>query len=125
MAGRGAAGQPDHRLFARPFSAQEFGEAFGQQADVEYVLVADAQGRVDLASSSPLPGSSYEGADVRGLLWSMKQQPGAIDKVFLTGGTSFIPAIRRLFAERFGEDRLVTGAMSVLWTLKPVRKPEA
>lgn len=34
---------------------------------------------------------------------------GRIDKVFLTGGTSFIPAIRRLFAERFGEDRLVTG----------------
>lgn len=32
-----------------------------------------------------------------------------IDKVFLTGGTSFIPAIRRLFAQRFGEERLVTG----------------
>ena len=32
-----------------------------------------------------------------------------IDQVFLTGGSSFIPAIRRLFAERFGEDRLVSG----------------
>jgi len=31
-----------------------------------------------------------------------------IDKVFLTGGTSFVPAIRRLFAERFGEDRLTS-----------------
>jgi hypothetical chaperone protein len=29
-----------------------------------------------------------------------------IDRVFLTGGTSFVPAIRRLFAERFGEARL-------------------
>jgi hypothetical protein len=32
---------------------------------------ADAQGRVDLATSAPLPGSSYEGADLRGLFWSM------------------------------------------------------
>jgi len=32
----------------------------------------------------------------------------AIDRVFLTGGTSFVPAIRQLFVDRFGEDRLVT-----------------
>jgi hypothetical chaperone protein len=32
----------------------------------------------------------------------------AIDRVFLTGGTSFVPAIRRLFGERFGEDRLTS-----------------
>lgn len=32
-----------------------------------------------------------------------------IDKVFLTGGTSFIPAIWKVFGERFGEDRLMTG----------------
>lgn len=31
-----------------------------------------------------------------------------IERVFLTGGTSFVPAIRKLFAERFGEERLVT-----------------
>lgn len=35
--------------------------------------------------------------------------PAEIDKVFLTGGTSFVPAVRRLFARRFGEDRLETG----------------
>ncbi|HZH09095.1 MAG TPA: Hsp70 family protein [Microvirga sp.] len=34
--------------------------------------------------------------------------PDAIDKVFLTGGTSFVPAIRRLFVERFGEERLTS-----------------
>lgn len=34
---------------------------------------------------------------------------GAVDRVFLTGGSSFIPAIRTLFARRFGEDRLDTG----------------
>ncbi|MGE0008109.1 MAG: Hsp70 family protein [Parvibaculaceae bacterium] len=32
-----------------------------------------------------------------------------IDKVFLTGGSSFIPAIWRVFGERFGAARLVTG----------------
>ena len=33
-----------------------------------------------------------------------------IDRVFLTGGTSLIPAIRRLFVEQFGAERLSSGA---------------
>ena len=32
-----------------------------------------------------------------------------IDKVFLTGGTSFVPAVRRIFTERFDRDRIETG----------------
>jgi hypothetical chaperone protein len=36
--------------------------------------------------------------------------PGDIDKVFLTGGSSFVPAVRRLFAARFGEAKLEGGA---------------
>ncbi len=32
-----------------------------------------------------------------------------IDAVFLTGGTSYVPAVRRLFVERFGDARLHTG----------------
>ncbi|KAA1177986.1 Hsp70 family protein [Rhizobium tropici] len=35
--------------------------------------------------------------------------PDAIDKVFLTGGTSFVPAVRRIFTERFGQERIETG----------------
>jgi hypothetical chaperone protein len=35
--------------------------------------------------------------------------PGDIDSVFLTGGSSFIPAVRRLFEERFGSARLADG----------------
>ncbi|WP_260597738.1 Hsp70 family protein [Sphingomonas endolithica] len=34
---------------------------------------------------------------------------GAIDRVFLTGGTSLTPAIRALFARRFGEEKLASG----------------
>ncbi|MGN6821073.1 MAG: Hsp70 family protein [Sphingomonas sp.] len=33
----------------------------------------------------------------------------AIDRVFLTGGSSLIPAIRAMFDRRFGEDRIATG----------------
>ena len=35
--------------------------------------------------------------------------PEAIDRVFLTGGSSLIPAIRTLFSRRFGEERIATG----------------
>ena len=35
--------------------------------------------------------------------------PDAIDRVFLTGGSSLIPAIRRIFGTRFGEARLASG----------------
>ncbi|MGZ2482702.1 putative chaperone protein [Rhizobium pisi] len=34
---------------------------------------------------------------------------GEIDKVFLTGGTSFVPAVRRIFTERFERDRIESG----------------
>ncbi|HEY0597353.1 Hsp70 family protein [Sphingopyxis sp.] len=35
--------------------------------------------------------------------------PGDIDRVFLTGGSSLIPAIRALFDRRFGAGRIATG----------------
>ena len=34
---------------------------------------------------------------------------GTIDHVFLTGGTSFVPAVRRLFEERFGAEKVSAG----------------
>jgi hypothetical chaperone protein len=36
-------------------------------------------------------------------------RPQEVDRVFLTGGTSLIPRIRRLFEERFGADRIASG----------------
>ena len=35
--------------------------------------------------------------------------PDQIDHVFLTGGSSLIPAVRQLFEQRFGEDRIAQG----------------
>ena len=36
-------------------------------------------------------------------------EASAIDKVFLTGGTSFVPAVRRIFTRRFGEGKIESG----------------
>jgi hypothetical chaperone protein len=32
-----------------------------------------------------------------------------VDKVFLTGGSSFVPSVRKIFEQRFGAERLVVG----------------
>jgi hypothetical chaperone protein len=36
-------------------------------------------------------------------------EEGAIDRVFLTGGSSLIPAVREIFVRRFGEERIGDG----------------
>jgi hypothetical chaperone protein len=48
-------------------------------------------------------------ATVDEALANAKLTAGDIDHVFLTGGSSLIPAVRRLFEERFGESRLADG----------------
>ena len=37
-------------------------------------------------------------------------KPGQIDKVFLTGGSSFVPAVRALFHARFAPETISSGA---------------
>ena len=48
-------------------------------------------------------------AAVDGALAAAAVPPTAIDRVFLTGGTSLTPRIRRLFTERFGEEKIASG----------------
>ncbi len=43
-------------------------------------------------------------------LASARLKPAAIDQVFLTGGSSFVPAVRALFEQRFGPGKISTGA---------------
>jgi hypothetical chaperone protein len=43
------------------------------------------------------------------LLDAERVRPQDIDSVFLTGGSSFIPAVRRIFKSRFGPERLAGG----------------
>jgi len=33
----------------------------------------------------------------------------SVDRIFLTGGTAYIPAVRRLFVDRFGAEKIVGG----------------
>jgi hypothetical chaperone protein len=44
------------------------------------------------------------------LLMRAGADPRDVDRVFLTGGSSLVPVVRGLFAQRFGEDRLRSGA---------------
>jgi hypothetical chaperone protein len=46
---------------------------------------------------------------VDGLLVASKIAPHKVDRVFLTGGTSFVPAVRRIFEARFTASRVRTG----------------
>ena len=43
------------------------------------------------------------------LLASSSVAPERVDRVFLTGGSSFVPEIRAIFARRFGREKLKTG----------------
>jgi hypothetical chaperone protein len=46
---------------------------------------------------------------VDGLLARVGVDPRDVDQVFLTGGSSLVPAVRRIFESRFGADRIRSG----------------
>lgn len=57
--------------------------------------IADDIDRIDAAVDRALAGAGLEAA--------------AVDRVFMTGGTSLVPAVHRRFTDRFGADRVVLG----------------
>jgi hypothetical chaperone protein len=57
--------------------------------------ISDDLSRIDTALSTTLAKIGIEEAD--------------IDSVFLTGGTSLVPAVRQIFAKRFGEHKIHAG----------------
>lgn len=65
-----------------------------RRADFERWIGEDLR-RIEAAMDAALAKAGLEAA--------------AIDRVFLTGGSSLIPAIRALFERRFGADRIATG----------------
>jgi hypothetical chaperone protein len=52
--------------------------------------------------------ATLEGS-IDGLVASSGVGPRDVDAVFLTGGSSFVPAVRRIFDVRFGADRVRSG----------------
>ena len=73
----------------------------------------------DLAIDRPVTRAQFEAwiADelaavetcVDRLLRRARVPADAVDRVFLTGGSSLVPAVRAIFAERFGEEKLRSG----------------
>jgi hypothetical chaperone protein len=43
------------------------------------------------------------------LLAQSGSKPADVDRVFMTGGTSFVPSVRRIFDERFGREKIRAG----------------
>ena len=54
------------------------------------------------------PDLARIGASVDQVLAQAGLTPQAVEKVFITGGTSFVPAVQRLFVERFGAEKLTS-----------------
>ena len=91
---------------------------------VKYALSREEQAEFHFRDGSmdltiPVTRSEFEGwiaeelraieTSVDSLLTQTGIAPGEVDRVFLTGGTSFVPAVRRIFSSRFGEERVRTG----------------
>lgn len=105
----------DHNLGYRLYRAVEVAKIALSRADEAELVFAD--GPIDLRAR--LTRADFEawiapelaaiGGCVDQLMTESGVRPEAIDAVFLTGGTGQVPAVRRLFAERFGEPRLRTG----------------
>ena len=76
-----------------------------QQADCDRLQAEGLESfRLDLADEGSVAGAVDEA------LTNASLAPAQIDRVFLTGGSSFVPAVRRLFVDRFGEDKIDSGA---------------
>jgi hypothetical chaperone protein len=73
------------------------------------VLEVDAEVRRTDFEAWIAPELAAIAACVDGLLARSGVATGAVDRVFLTGGSSLVPAVRRVFEERFGAERIRAG----------------
>jgi len=74
----------------------------------------------DIRISQPVTRSSFEGwidphlkaiaKTVDDLLQTSGVPASGINRVFLTGGSAFVPAVREMFASRFGAEKLLGGS---------------
>jgi hypothetical chaperone protein len=90
-----------------------------QQDSAEFAFRDGMAGASTIELRIPITRSEFENwiaADlaaiehsVGALLKSAGVGPLEVDRVFLTGGTSFVPAVRQIFIRRFGESRIRGG----------------
>ena len=90
-----------------------------QQEHAEFVFHDGQAGASTIELRIPISRTQFESwiaedlatieHSVDALLKSTGVEPGEVDRVFLTGGSSFVPAVRRIFTSRFGHERLRGG----------------
>lgn len=95
-------------------SVQRMKIDLSSQRETEFVLDTDL-----LQLRAPVTRTQFEGwiapelqrmeCSLDDLLATTGIAAEAVDLVFLTGGTSLVPAVRRVFTSRFGEGRVGTG----------------
>ncbi len=88
--------------------------ALSEQKEAEFDLHTDA-----LHLRTPVTRTQFEAwiapdlqrmqTSLDDLLQKAAIAPQQVDRVFLTGGTSLVPAVRRVFTARFGEGRVSSG----------------
>ena len=108
-------GVVDHDLGYRLHGAvQRLKIDLSAQPEAEFILDTEA-----VHLRAPVKRSDFEAwiapelarmeASLDELLQASGVAASAVDRVFLTGGTSLVPAVYRLFTSRFGEDRVQSG----------------
>jgi len=105
----------DNNLGYRLYRAVEVAKVALSHADRGELVFAD--GPIDIRAkvtradfeSWIAPELASLGGCVDELLVEANVSASNIDTVFLTGGTAQVPAVRKLFADRFGDDKLRTG----------------
>jgi hypothetical chaperone protein len=90
-----------------------------QREGAEFTFRDGASGAPMVELSIPITRAQFESwisedlaaieHSVDALLKSTGVQPRQVDRVFLTGGSSFVPAVRRIFIDRFGKERIRGG----------------
>ena len=105
-------GEYGYRLYQ---SISRLKEALSGQSAARFVFQAggiDIQRDVERSEFEGWIGRDLAAIDaaVDEALSSARLKPEAIDRVFLTGGSSFVPAVRALFERRFDPAKVSTGA---------------
>lgn len=100
-------------------SVQKVKYALSQKESAEFAFRDGTPGASTVEFRIPVTRAQFESwiADdlaaiehsVDALLRSAGLESREVDRVFLTGGTSFVPAVRRIFIDRFGLDRIRGG----------------
>lgn len=126
---------PDHAVCRLADDARWHNHVGGLHAGVMFTLAETASGAIVLANYGEMLGEvtplaveatirylKLAKGDVTATARMGAQADGVLATLRAGGRPEFHVEVELSTGE--GEDRLVTGAMSVLWTLKPVRKPD-